>query len=60
VEEKEGKEGKEEGGTRADHAHVTGGMAEQLAGNIFFYVAACIVYSCKLLYNMSQAFVTLL
>lgn len=38
-------------------AHVTVWMAEQLSGNIFFYVAACIVYSCKSSYKMFRALV---
>lgn len=45
-----------EGGTPTDLwlARFTGGIVEQLAGNIFFYAAACIVYSCKSLYKMSR------
>lgn len=45
-----------EGGTPTDLwlARVTAGIVEQLAGNIFFYTAACIVYSCKSLYKMSR------
>lgn len=39
-------------------AHVTAWMAEQLSSNIFFYVAACIVYSCKSSYKMFRALVT--
>lgn len=38
-------------------ANVTAWMAEQLSGNIFFYVAVCIVYSCKSLYKMFRALV---
>lgn len=53
------RKGGHEGGRklRRTMAHVTAWMTEQLSGNILFYVADCIVYSCKS-YKMFRALVT--